>query len=66
MATSSRRNAGTSTALGLAGVAELIGALELQVRWVEEPHLLRAHGATYRAYMRRTGRFVPRLLPPRS
>jgi protein-S-isoprenylcysteine O-methyltransferase Ste14 len=54
------------TALGLAGVAGLIGSLELQVRWVEEPHLLRSHGAAYRAYMRRTGRFLPRLVPPRT
>jgi protein-S-isoprenylcysteine O-methyltransferase Ste14 len=37
----------------------LLVALEIQVRWVEEPYLTRAHGASYRAYAARTGRFVP-------
>jgi protein-S-isoprenylcysteine O-methyltransferase Ste14 len=36
-------------------------ALELQVRVVEEPHLLRIHGARYEAYAARTGRFLPGL-----
>lgn len=35
--------------------------LELQVRVVEEPHLLRIHGASYQAYAARTGRFWPGL-----
>jgi protein-S-isoprenylcysteine O-methyltransferase Ste14 len=35
--------------------------LELQVRAVEEPHLLRIHGASYQAYAARTGRFWPGL-----
>ena len=39
-------------------VAFLAG-LEIQVRMVEEPYLLRVHGDAYRAYARRTGRFVP-------
>jgi protein-S-isoprenylcysteine O-methyltransferase Ste14 len=39
----------------------LLVALELQVRWVEEPYLTRAHGPSYRKYAARTGRFVPRL-----
>ena len=34
-------------------------ALEIQVRTVKEPHLLRTHGQAYRAYASRTGRFVP-------
>ncbi len=34
-------------------------ALELQVRAVEEPHLLRVHGEPYRSYLREVGRFVP-------
>ena len=34
--------------------------LELQVRVVEEPYLLRAHGDAYRAYAR-VGRFLPGL-----
>ena len=37
----------------------LLLALELQVRWVEEPYLSRAHGTSYRDYASRTGRFVP-------
>lgn len=36
-------------------------ALELQVRWVEEPHLRATHGEAYRTYAARTGRFVPGL-----
>ena len=39
-------------------VAFLTG-LEIQVRLVEEPYLLRVHGDAYRAYAARTGRFVP-------
>jgi protein-S-isoprenylcysteine O-methyltransferase Ste14 len=36
-------------------------AVELQVRLVEEPYLLRTHGERYAAYCRRVGRFVPRI-----
>ena len=43
----------------LAGAAALVGALELQVRIVEEPYLRAVHGAAYRSYERRVGRFVP-------
>jgi protein-S-isoprenylcysteine O-methyltransferase Ste14 len=32
---------------------------QIQVRLVEEPYLLRAHGEEYRRYAARTGRFVP-------
>lgn len=39
----------------------LLLSLELQVRVVEEPYLLRTHGAVFRAYAARTGRFVPGL-----
>jgi protein-S-isoprenylcysteine O-methyltransferase Ste14 len=42
--------------LGLAGLAV---ALELQVRAVEEPYLLRAHGDEYAGYAARVGRFFP-------
>lgn len=62
----------TSMACGLTGIAlltpnvlaftacvALILALQLQVRWVEEPYLTRAHGEAYLAYARRTGRFLP-------
>lgn len=48
-------------ALSLASLAALVLAVELQVRAVEEPHLLRVHGALYRDYARRVGRFVPGL-----
>lgn len=45
--------------VALVGFAALVVALELQVRLVEEPYLLEQHGEAYRAYARRTGRFVP-------
>lgn len=41
------------------GLAGLVTALELQVRVVEEPYLLRAHGEPYRRYAAQTGRFLP-------
>jgi protein-S-isoprenylcysteine O-methyltransferase Ste14 len=47
--------------VSLAALGCLLAAVELQVRWVEEPYLLRSHGAAYRAYARRVGRFVPGL-----
>lgn len=49
----------TPTALGAAALASLIAALELQVRMVEEPYLVRTHGSDYRAYAARVGRFLP-------
>jgi protein-S-isoprenylcysteine O-methyltransferase Ste14 len=45
--------------VALVGVAGLGLALELQVRVVEEPHLLRAHGEAYAGYAARVGRFLP-------
>ena len=45
--------------LAVVGLAALLLALELQVRGVEEPYLLDAHGASYRTYASRVGRFVP-------
>jgi protein-S-isoprenylcysteine O-methyltransferase Ste14 len=45
--------------VSLAGLAGLIATLELQVRVVEEPHLLRAHGEAYARYAARVGRFLP-------
>lgn len=47
------------TVVGAAGLAALVLALEIQVRGVEEPYLVRTHGDAYRAYARRTGRFIP-------
>ncbi len=37
----------------------LIAGLEIHVRVVEEPHLLRTHGEAYRRYLACTGRFLP-------
>jgi protein-S-isoprenylcysteine O-methyltransferase Ste14 len=45
----------------LAGLGALWLALQIQVRLVEEPYLLRAHGDSYRQYAARVGRFVPGL-----
>jgi len=48
-------------------VAAFLAGLEIQVRLVEEPYLLRVHGDVYRDYAARTGRFMPgvgRLRPP--
>lgn len=45
--------------LSLAGVLLLLVAVEMQVRLVEEPYLLRSHGDGYAAYASRVGRFVP-------
>ena len=45
--------------ISIAGVLSLIVATELQVRFVEEPHLRRLHGDYYRTYASRVGRFVP-------
>jgi protein-S-isoprenylcysteine O-methyltransferase Ste14 len=47
--------------LGATALALTWIGIQLQVRGVEEPHLLRTHGERYRAYARRTGRFVPGL-----
>ena len=43
----------------LLAVVALFVALELQTRAVEEPYLLRAHGAAYADYAARVGRFAP-------
>jgi protein-S-isoprenylcysteine O-methyltransferase Ste14 len=47
------------TWVSLLAVPLVLVGLELQVRLVEEPHLLRTHGRDYRAYAARVGRFVP-------
>lgn len=47
-------NALSLVALVLGGIG-----LELQVRWIEEPYLLRTHGEEYARYAGRVGRFVP-------
>ncbi|MGH3980435.1 MAG: methyltransferase family protein [Pseudonocardiaceae bacterium] len=41
------------------GLLALVAAIEIQVRAVEEPYLLRTHGTNYRDYASGTGRFLP-------
>jgi protein-S-isoprenylcysteine O-methyltransferase Ste14 len=45
--------------IAVGGVVALIGALELQVRGVEEPYLRRVHGPAYDRYAAHVGRFLP-------
>jgi protein-S-isoprenylcysteine O-methyltransferase Ste14 len=47
------------TALAIAGFTLLLLGIELQVRLVEEPYLLRVHGDAYARYAAGVGRFVP-------
>ena len=47
------------TWLSLLAVVVIGIGLEIQVRAVEEPYLVRTHGDEYRAYASRVGRFVP-------
>ena len=47
------------TWLAFAAVVVIAIGLELLVRVVEEPYLIRTHGDEYRAYASRVGRFVP-------
>jgi len=47
------------TWLGFAAAGVIAVGLEIQVRYVEEPHLMRTHGYEYRAYTSRVGRFLP-------
>jgi protein-S-isoprenylcysteine O-methyltransferase Ste14 len=48
-------------ALSVAALLALVAGVQVQVRLIEEPYLLRTHGTAYRAYAERTGRFVPLL-----
>ncbi|WP_437723535.1 methyltransferase family protein [Sorangium sp. So ce861] len=48
-------------AAALASFVALVAAIELQVRVVEEPYLLRTHGDAYAAYCAKVGRFLPGL-----
>ena len=47
------------TWLAFAAVVVIAIGLELQVRAVEEPYLMRTHGDEYARYASRVGRFVP-------
>jgi protein-S-isoprenylcysteine O-methyltransferase Ste14 len=49
------------TWLAFASVPIGLVGLEIQVRMVEEPHMLRTQGEPYRAWASRVGRFVPGL-----
>jgi protein-S-isoprenylcysteine O-methyltransferase Ste14 len=49
----------TPNMLALLGYLLLVVSIELQVRFVEEPYLLRVHRDAYRDYTRSVGRFVP-------
>ncbi|PSK96512.1 protein-S-isoprenylcysteine O-methyltransferase Ste14 [Murinocardiopsis flavida] len=49
----------TANVVGAVAFAAVLAANQALIRLVEEPHLLRVHGAAYRAYAARTGRFVP-------
>lgn len=49
------------SSVAFVGLAALVTAIQLQVRLVEEPYLLRTHGADYARYMAAVGRFVPRI-----
>jgi protein-S-isoprenylcysteine O-methyltransferase Ste14 len=46
-------------AAGIAALVVLVAAMEIQVRLVEEPYLLGAHGESYARWASRTGRFLP-------
>jgi len=51
----------TPNILSIAMVACVLASIEIQVRLVEEPYLIRVHGAAYRDYATRVGRLVPGL-----
>jgi protein-S-isoprenylcysteine O-methyltransferase Ste14 len=46
-------------AASLLALGALVLGIELQVRLVEEPHLLATHGEAYASWAERTGRFFP-------
>ncbi|MEV6600062.1 isoprenylcysteine carboxylmethyltransferase family protein [Actinoplanes sp. NPDC051346] len=45
----------------LAATLVLVASVQLQVRAIEEPYLIRTHGPTYTRYAARVGRFLPGL-----
>ena len=49
----------TPNVMAIAGLILAVTALQLQVRRVEEPYLQDKHGAAYRGYTARVGRFIP-------
>jgi protein-S-isoprenylcysteine O-methyltransferase Ste14 len=51
----------TPNAVAIAGYVSLVVSIELQVRLVEEPYLVKVHDESYREYASAVGRFVPRV-----
>jgi protein-S-isoprenylcysteine O-methyltransferase Ste14 len=51
----------TPNLVAIAGFVLLVATIELHVRRVEEPYLLRTHGEDYRGYTAGVGRFIPRV-----
>lgn len=49
----------TANVVALSGLVVVFTGIQLQVRAVEEPHLLAAHGQAYADYAARVGRFLP-------
>ena len=49
------------TGMTAAALVCLLLAVEIQVRLVEEPYLIRIHGYAYAGYSERVGRFLPGL-----
>jgi protein-S-isoprenylcysteine O-methyltransferase Ste14 len=49
----------TPNLVAFAGSILLVATIELHVRRVEEPYLLRTHGDAYRGYTAGVGRFIP-------
>lgn len=45
--------------VALVALALLVASIEVQVRVVEEPYLVRVHGDSYRSYGQAVGRFLP-------
>ncbi|GAB3701521.1 methyltransferase family protein [Nocardiopsis sp. NPDC006832] len=48
-----------SSVLSMVALAVFTAAVQVQVRAIEEPYLLRTHGTTYTGYAARVGRFLP-------
>ncbi len=49
----------TANAVALSGLVVVHAGIQMQVRAVEEPHLLATHGQAYAHYAARVGRFLP-------
>lgn len=49
----------TPNVVAIVGYVLVVTSIELQVRLVEEPYLLKVHGESYREYASTVGRFLP-------